>query len=68
MWMPMDEMVAKPETYGLRRDWSGAVMGMMTLIRVFPPDQYEMMLERIREARPAPDDSRKEEPAGHMRH
>lgn len=41
MWMPMDESVVKPETYGLAKDWSGAVMGMMTLVRVLPPDIYE---------------------------
>ena len=41
MWMPMDEAVVKPETYGLAKDWSGAVMGMMTLVRVLPPEMYE---------------------------
>lgn len=42
MWMTMDEMFnAKPENYGLRKGWSGAMMGMMTLIRVLPPDKYE---------------------------
>jgi len=40
MWIPMDEAVVKPETYGLAPDWSGAVMGMMTLVRVLPPDLY----------------------------
>ena len=32
--MVMDEAVAKPETYGLAPGWSGALMGMMTLVRV----------------------------------
>ena len=41
MFMVMDEMVAKPETYGLRPTWSGGVMGMMTLVRVLPPDLYK---------------------------
>jgi FtsP/CotA-like multicopper oxidase with cupredoxin domain len=41
MWMPMDEAVIKPETYGLAPDWSGAVTGMMTLVRVLPPDMYK---------------------------
>ena len=41
MFMVMDEMVAKPETYGLRPTWSGGMMGMMTLARVLPPDLYE---------------------------
>jgi hypothetical protein len=39
--MAMDAMVAKPETFGLRPGWSGYMQGMMTLIRVLPPDQYD---------------------------
>ncbi|MFZ0885276.1 MAG: copper oxidase [Candidatus Acidiferrales bacterium] len=39
--MAMDATVAKPETYGLRPGWSGYMQGMMTLIRVLPPDQYD---------------------------
>jgi hypothetical protein len=39
MWMPMDEMGGnKPENYGLRKGWSGAMMGMMTLVRVVPEE------------------------------
>jgi FtsP/CotA-like multicopper oxidase with cupredoxin domain len=50
MWMPMDEVVAKPETFGLRPGWSGAVQGMMTLVRIFPPKEYAEMMERIRKS------------------
>jgi manganese oxidase len=46
MWMPVDEMVAdKPEVYGLRKDWTGAMMGMMTLIRVLPTETYDKIME-----------------------
>jgi FtsP/CotA-like multicopper oxidase with cupredoxin domain len=41
MFMAMDEMVAKPETHGLRPTWSAGVMGMMTLVRVLPDELYE---------------------------
>jgi manganese oxidase len=41
MFMVMDDMVAKPETYGLRRGWSAGTMGMMTIIRVLQPDLFE---------------------------
>jgi len=41
MWMPMDEMFTKPETFGLRKGWSGAMMGMMTMVRVLPPALYD---------------------------
>jgi hypothetical protein len=41
MAMVMDEMVAKPETYGLRPGWSGGTMGMMTIIRVLKPELFE---------------------------
>jgi FtsP/CotA-like multicopper oxidase with cupredoxin domain len=46
MWMVMDEDYAhKPECYGLRPGWSGGMMGMMTLIRVVPPDLYDKIQE-----------------------
>lgn len=43
--MAMDEMYQKPETYGLRPGWSGFMQGMMTLVRVLPPDQYNHIME-----------------------
>jgi hypothetical protein len=46
MWMPMDEMFNdKPENHGLRKGWSGAMMGMMTLVRVLPPEVYDKIME-----------------------
>jgi manganese oxidase len=39
-WMTMDKEVEKPETYGLAAGWTGAMMGMMSLVRVLPPDLY----------------------------
>jgi FtsP/CotA-like multicopper oxidase with cupredoxin domain len=41
MFMVMDEMVAKPETYGLRAGWTGGTMGMMTIVRVLQPDLFD---------------------------
>ena len=43
--MAMDSMVDKPENYGLRSGWSGFMQGMMTLVRVLPPDQYDHITE-----------------------
>jgi hypothetical protein len=43
--MAMDDMVQKPENYGLRPGWTGFTMGMMTLLRVLPPDQYDHIQE-----------------------
>ncbi|HEX5084565.1 MAG TPA: multicopper oxidase domain-containing protein, partial [Blastocatellia bacterium] len=54
MHMIMDEAVAKPETYGLAPGWSGAVVGMMTLVRVLPSDKYEEVMARVREERREP--------------
>lgn len=45
MVMVMDEMVAKPETYGLRPGWSAGTMGMMTLVRVLQPELFEKIQE-----------------------
>ncbi len=41
MFMVMDEMVTKPETYGLRPGWSGGTMGMMTIVRILDPDLFD---------------------------
>lgn len=43
--MAMDKDVDKPETYGLPAGWSGFVGGMMTLVRVLPPDQYDKIMD-----------------------
>jgi hypothetical protein len=43
--MAMDKMVEKPETYGLRAGWSGFMQGMMTFLRVLPPDVYDKIEE-----------------------
>jgi FtsP/CotA-like multicopper oxidase with cupredoxin domain len=42
--MAMDKDVDKPETLGLPPGWSGYVGGMMTLVRVMPPDQYQKIM------------------------
>jgi hypothetical protein len=44
MEMGMDEAVAKPETFGLPRNWSAGMMGMMTLIRVLPDKEYDQIM------------------------
>jgi hypothetical protein len=41
MFMVMDDLVAKPETYGLRKGWSGGTMGMMTVIRILQPEMFD---------------------------
>jgi len=48
--MPMDEEVTKAETYGLPKHWSAALGGMMTLVRVLPPDKYEEIMALVKEA------------------
>jgi manganese oxidase len=48
--MAMDQMVVKPENYGLRPGWSGFMMGMMTFVRVLPPDKYDEVIARMKQA------------------
>jgi hypothetical protein len=43
--MAMDREVDKPETYGLPPGWSGYIGGMMTLVRVLAPAQYEKIMD-----------------------
>jgi FtsP/CotA-like multicopper oxidase with cupredoxin domain len=51
MMMIMDEAVAKPENNGLAPGWSSMLQGMMSLIRVLPPDKYEKLMADIKEGR-----------------
>jgi FtsP/CotA-like multicopper oxidase with cupredoxin domain len=48
MWMTMDDAVASPETEGLAPGWTGAMMGMMTTVRVLPPDRYAAIMSKVR--------------------
>jgi FtsP/CotA-like multicopper oxidase with cupredoxin domain len=45
MSMVMDNLVEKPETYGLRPGWSGGTMGMMTILRVVQPALFNRIQE-----------------------
>jgi hypothetical protein len=49
----MDEVVVKPETHGLPKNWSAAMMGMMTLIRVLPDKEYDEIMA-MKAGAPAP--------------
>ncbi len=49
--MTMDEMVDRPENYGLRAGWSGFMQGMMTFVRVLPPDKYDEVIARMKQAK-----------------
>ena len=49
MFMAMDEMVDRPETFGLRPTWTGGMMGMMTMVRVLEPARYDEIQTRIAE-------------------
>ena len=42
--------VTKPETWGLPNDWSAALGGMMTLVRVLPPDKYDEIMAVVKGA------------------
>jgi manganese oxidase len=48
MAMVVDEIVAKPETHGLRPTWTIGMMGMMTMVRVLEPDRFDE-IHRLRE-------------------
>jgi hypothetical protein len=50
--MGMDSAVDKPENHGLPPNWSAEMMGMMTLIRVLPSDQYDEIIRRKNSATP----------------
>ena len=48
--MNMDALVEKPENLGLRANWSRYMQGMMTFVRVLPPEEYDRVLNAMRSA------------------
>jgi len=48
--MQMDKMVEKPENYGLKPGWSQFMGGMMTFVRVLPPEKYDEVMARMKQA------------------
>jgi hypothetical protein len=48
--MQMDDAVKKPLNYGLRPGWSGFMQGMMSFVRVLPPDKYDEVMEQVRQS------------------
>jgi manganese oxidase len=47
--MAMDKMVERPGNYGLRPGWSGFMQGMMSFVRVLPPDLYDKVISQEHE-------------------
>jgi len=47
--MAMDKMVERPGNYGLRPGWSGFMQGMMSFVRVLPPDLYDKVISQERQ-------------------
>lgn len=50
--MAMDKMVERPQNYGLRPGWSGFMQGMMSFLRVLPPNEYDKVMEQLRQGQP----------------
>lgn len=48
--MAMDKMVERPENFGLSPGWSQFMQGMMTFVRVLPPDKYDEVIARMKQA------------------
>ena len=65
MVMFMDKEVAKPQTYGLPPGWTGSFMGMMTMVRVLPPEMYDEVQRRVRAGIVEPPQG---QPAGQQQH
>jgi hypothetical protein len=50
--MAMDQLVEKPQNYGLSPGWSGFMQGMMTFLRVLSPSRYDEVMAGIRRGQP----------------
>ena len=55
--MAMDKMVEKPENFGLRSGWSGFMQGMMTFVRILPPDMYAKIISMRQQQKPTSPDA-----------
>ena len=53
--MNMERLVSKPENLGLRPNWSRFMQGMMTFVRVLPPEQYDEIVAAMQKAKRAGD-------------
>src|ERR1700712_691878 len=51
MNMEHTAMLQRPENYGLRPGWSSSMQGMMTFVRVLPPDLYDTVIGKMRDAK-----------------
>ncbi len=51
MGMETSKMLRIPENHGLRPGWSGYMQGMMTFVRVLPPEMYEQVTAAMRDAK-----------------
>ncbi len=49
--MNMDKLVDKPENLGLKPNWSRFMQGMMTFVRVLPPEQYDQVVGAMKQAK-----------------
>jgi FtsP/CotA-like multicopper oxidase with cupredoxin domain len=58
MEMGMDELVQKPETHGLPKNWSAGMMGMMTMLRVLPAEKYDEIMRMKTKAAIRPSEAR----------
>ena len=63
MFMVMDELISKPEVHGLRPTWTAGMMGMMTLVRVLTPEQYDEIQQLKKDWKP---ENQKKQPAKHI--
>jgi FtsP/CotA-like multicopper oxidase with cupredoxin domain len=55
----------KPETRGMRKDWYKGVEGLMTVIRVLPPDLYEKVVSGKGDVQPGASVPGSKEQKGH---
>ena len=55
MHMPMEMMkrvMSRKEVRGMHEDWAMSVKGLMTVLRVLPPELYDLVMTGDREVKP----------------
>ena len=48
----MERVMGRREVRGMRKDWHKGVHGLMTVLRVLPPELYDLVMTSDREVRP----------------
>ena len=48
----MNRVMSRKEVRGMHKDWAKSVKGLMTVLRVLPPELYDLVMSGVRDVKP----------------